>query len=158
MPTVNQIADRLGIDAPRCLVCGSDYVERAHVVPHALGGSSDIGNLALLCPLHHREAPDVADAHAFWAWVDAAYSKWNDAIRALSEDVVTTLAETFGWTTEMFETANKRFGDLQERWSELVAQETSTHFGIGRKASTMAWAWNAAYTDVFGPRTRSFEV
>lgn len=71
-PTVRAIAEYLGLDDAACLVCWRKPVERAHVVPSALGGSMDVRNFALLCPEHHAEAPDVADAESFWAWIDYA--------------------------------------------------------------------------------------
>ncbi|WP_216677922.1 HNH endonuclease [Streptomyces sp. MNP-20] len=81
-PPVQAIADYLGLDEPICLICWQAPVERAHVVPESLGGSNDVRNFALLCPRHHREAPDVADAEAFWSWVDYAcerdgHMKWE---------------------------------------------------------------------------------
>lgn len=83
-PPVRAIADYLGLDEPICLICWQTPVERAHVVPESLGGSNDVRNFALLCPHHHREAPDVADAEAFWSWVDYAcerdgHMKWEGA-------------------------------------------------------------------------------
>ncbi|MGK5637174.1 HNH endonuclease [Streptomyces sp. URMC 126] len=81
-PPVRAIADYLGLDEPICLICWQAPVERAHVVPESLGGSNGVRNFALLCPRHHREAPDVADAEAFWSWVDYAcerdgHMKWE---------------------------------------------------------------------------------
>lgn len=46
------------------------YLERCHIVPHALGGSdTDPSNYFLLCKKCHEEAPDTADRKNFLRWV-----------------------------------------------------------------------------------------
>ncbi|MFF2719799.1 HNH endonuclease [Streptomyces sp. NPDC058011] len=95
-PPVRAIAEYLGLDEPICLICWQAPVERAHVVPESLGGSNDVRNFALLCPRHHREAPDVVDAEAFWSWVDYAcerdgHMKWQGV-----EPEMVTRAESVG--------------------------------------------------------------
>ncbi|GIH79016.1 hypothetical protein Plo01_54450 [Planobispora longispora] len=70
---------------PECFACGWCRVEqvrskkalamlwkgleRAHVVPRALGGPDAVENVILLCQRCHRDAPDTADAARFWRWV-----------------------------------------------------------------------------------------
>ncbi|MFJ7523330.1 HNH endonuclease [Streptomyces griseus] len=39
-------------DDRRCELPGTDV---DHVIPDSLGGSSEMSNLALLCPFHHRQ-------------------------------------------------------------------------------------------------------
>ncbi|RKS09727.1 hypothetical protein DFP74_5469 [Nocardiopsis sp. Huas11] len=73
-PTLRAIADYLGRDTS-CQICWRKPVERAHAVPESLGGSNDVRNFALLCTYHHREAPDIADAEAFWRWIDYVYDR-----------------------------------------------------------------------------------
>jgi hypothetical protein len=69
-PSLKVIADYLGMAEPRCLICSQTPVERAHALPRSLGGSYDVHNFALLCPRHHKLAPDVSDVEAFWTWID----------------------------------------------------------------------------------------
>lgn len=59
----------------KCWCCGySDpefpqyTTERAHIIPHALGGSADPENFVLLCPECHHESPDVNDSMAMWEY------------------------------------------------------------------------------------------
>ena len=79
MPSVQAIASYIGMSPPRCLICLKTPVERAHAVPKSLEGSYDLRNFALLCPDHHKQAPDIADAEGFWAWIDYMGMRQNRA-------------------------------------------------------------------------------
>ncbi|WP_199809196.1 HNH endonuclease [Streptomyces sp. NRRL S-244] len=170
-PPVRAIADYLGLDEPICLICWQAPVERAHVVPESLGGSNDVRNFALLCPRHHREAPDVADAEAFWSWVDYAcerdgHMKWEGVepeMLAKAENlglrietsgpvrgslrhfgrVRDELVRHYGWTPEDF-TGGYHWGALMEEFHTVMEAATSTHFNVAKKASTEAWALEVA--------------
>ncbi|MFC5215909.1 HNH endonuclease [Streptomyces coerulescens] len=170
-PPVRAIADYLGLDEPICLICWQAPVERAHVVPESLGGSNDVRNFALLCPRHHREAPDVADAEAFWSWVDYAcerdgHMKWEGVepeMRAKAESIglhIETsgpvrrslhhfgrvrdeLVRHYGWCPEDF-AGGSHWGSLMEEFHTVMDAATSTHFNVAKKASTEAWAFEVA--------------
>lgn len=170
-PPVRAIADYLGLDEPICLICWQTPVERAHVVPASLGGSNDVRNFALLCPRHHREAPDVADAEAFWSWVDYAcqrdgHMKWEGVepeLLAKAERVglhIETsgpvrkslhhfdrvrdeLVRHYGWCPEDF-TGGDHWGVLMKEFHTVMDTATSTHFNVPKKASTEAWAFEVA--------------
>ncbi|MGK5543946.1 HNH endonuclease [Streptomyces sp. URMC 127] len=170
-PPVRAIADYLGLDEPVCLICWQKPVERAHVVPESLGGSNDVRNFALLCPRHHREAPDVADAEAFWSWVDYAserddHMKWEGAepeVLAKAERVglhIETsgpvrkslrhfdkvrdeLVRHYGWCPEDF-AGGDHWGLLMAEFHTVMDAATSTHFNVAKKASTEAWAFEVA--------------
>ncbi|WP_181138630.1 HNH endonuclease [Streptomyces sp. Ru73] len=170
-PPVRAIADYLGLDEPICLICWQAPVERAHVVPEALGGSNDVRNFALLCPRHHREAPDVADAEAFWSWVDYAcerdgHMKWQGMepeLLAKAERVglrIDTsgpvrkslhhfdrvrdeLVRHYGWAPEDF-AGGEHWGALMAEFHTVMDAATSTHFNVAKKASTEAWAFEVA--------------
>lgn len=59
-------------------------LERAHVIPHASGGSdTDPENFALLCRQCHRDAPDTEDAQWFWHWVTTYPENRNPTLRFL---------------------------------------------------------------------------
>ncbi|WP_063762324.1 HNH endonuclease [Streptomyces sp. NRRL F-5123] len=171
-PSVRAIADYLGLDEPICLICWQKPVERAHVVPASLGGSNDVRNFALLCPRHHREAPDVADAEAFWSWVDYAcerdgHMKWaglgtgdlarmkDVGIRLDTSGPVRKslhhfgrvrdeLVRHYGWTPEDFAGGDQRWVALMEHFHAVMDKATSTHFNVAKKASTEAWAFEVA--------------
>lgn len=170
-PPVRAIADYLGLEEPICLICWQAPVERAHVVPESLGGSNDVRNFALLCPRHHREAPDVADAEAFWSWVDYAcerdgHMKWEGVppeLLARMEHVglrVETsgpvrkslrhfdrvrdeLVRHYGWGPEDF-AGGYHWGALMDEFHTVMEAATSTHFNVAKKASTEAWAFEVA--------------
>ncbi|MEU7528541.1 HNH endonuclease [Saccharothrix sp. NPDC042600] len=165
-PSVKAIADYLGMD-PVCIICWKSPVERAHVVPKSLGGSYDVRNFALLCAKHHKEAPDVADAEAFWSWVDYAcerdgHEKWSgvdpellaragielDTPRAAKNSaghwsaVRAELITHYGWAPEDFSAAS--LDELMEEFHTVFEGATTTHFGVAKKASTEAWAFEIA--------------
>ncbi|WP_019066063.1 HNH endonuclease [Streptomyces hokutonensis] len=170
-PPVRAIADYLGLDEPICLICWQAPVERAHVVPVSLGGSNDVRNFALLCPRHHREAPDVADAEAFWSWVDYAcerdgHMKWEgiDPETPAQAEGIGLRLETrgpvrkslrhfdrvrdelvrhYGWCPEDF-AGGYHWGALMEEFHTVMDSATSTHFNVAKKASTEAWAFEVA--------------
>ncbi|MFB6522216.1 HNH endonuclease signature motif containing protein [Streptomyces sp. NPDC056401] len=168
-PTVRAIADYLGLEEAGCLICWAKPVERAHVVPHALGGSMDVRNFALLCRKHHAEAPDVADAESFWAWVDYAElrdtpDKWADAPDELKkflrqhnvrvdgsrrEDlsffsaVKDELGSLYGWSDGDF--AAVQWAELMDEFHRVLDAATGRHFSIDKKVSTYAWAYDIAF-------------
>ncbi|MEW2167401.1 HNH endonuclease [Streptomyces sp. NPDC007084] len=170
-PPVRAIADYLGLDEPICLICWQAPVERAHVVPESLGGSNDVRNFALLCPRHHREAPDVADAEAFWSWVDYAcerdgHMKWEGVdpetlataervglpietrgpVRKSArhfDRVRDELVRHYGWCSEDF-AGGSHWGALMQEFHTVMESATSTHFNVSKKASTEAWAFEVA--------------
>ncbi|MBP2052514.1 5-methylcytosine-specific restriction endonuclease McrA [Streptomyces griseochromogenes] len=167
-PTVKAIANYLGLEDPACLVCWRKPVERAHVVPIQLGGSMDVRNFALLCPAHHAEAPDVADAESFWAWVDYAElrdspDKWLDApdeLKGRLQDlgvaigvgerepltffsaVKHELKALYGWTDGDFTVTD--WAALMDEFHKVLEQATGRHFAVEKKVSTHAWAYHMA--------------
>lgn len=173
-PTVKAIAEYLGMDEAACLVCWRTPVERAHVVPTQLGGSMDVRNFALLCSSHHAEAPDVADAESFWAWVDYAElrdspDKWLDAPERAKDwlrergirigvgereplsffaAVKHELKSLYGWSDSDFTTEN--WPSLMEEFHKVLDEATGRHFAVDKKASTHAWAYHVARQRVNG--------
>ncbi|MET8790663.1 MULTISPECIES: HNH endonuclease signature motif containing protein [Streptomyces] len=173
-PTVRAIADYLGLEDAACLVCWRKPVERAHVVPSALGGSMDVRNFALLCPEHHAEAPDVADAESFWAWIDYAElrdspDKWVDAADEVKDflqkhnvqigkkpreplsffsAVKHELKSLYGWEDSDLATAD--WMELMDEFHRVLDTATGRHFSIEKKASTYAWAYDIAMRRIKG--------
>jgi hypothetical protein len=171
VPPVQAIADYLGLDEAICLICWQTPVERAHVVPQSLGGSNDMRNFALLCPRHHREAPDVADAEAFWSWVDyvcdrKGHMKWEGVAPELLERaeriglhldtagpvrrsvhhfdrVRDELVRHYVWTPEDL-AGGDHWGALMKEFHTVQEAATGTHFNVPKKASTEAWAFVVA--------------
>ncbi|MGW0839504.1 HNH endonuclease signature motif containing protein [Streptomyces sp. NPDC002787] len=167
-PSRQAIADYLGMgEEASCLVCWGVPAERAHVVPTSLGGSMDVRNFALLCSQHHKQAPDIADAEAFWAWVDYAElrdsgSKWSRAPEDLKDwlqnqgvrtemqsredleflaDVKFELKHLYGWSEDDFSHAS---WDLTEEYHRVLDAATGKHFGVEKKVATHAWAYHIA--------------
>jgi hypothetical protein len=163
-PSVKAIADYIGIHPPRCLICGGTPVQRAHALPRSLGGSYDVRNFALLCKPHHDQAPDIADAEAFWAWIDYMgmrnsrgdfHPKHPEMLGVrvpiikgtaeenarFSETIRRELIELYGWGQEEFDSFTWA---LNVELHKVLGDATGYHFGIIRKASTHAWAYDVA--------------
>jgi hypothetical protein len=88
-PDKARFAPRLNPDYgfPHCFVCGwlADHrepgftgtawgktglgLERAHIVPQALGGSDEPDNLIVMCTVCHEESPDWHDVSAMERWI-----------------------------------------------------------------------------------------
>lgn len=168
-PSAQAIAEYLGLDEPLCLICWQKPAERAHALPRSLSGSYDIRNFALLCKDHHQEAPDVTDAEAFWAWIDYAslrdsHKKWakysEKTVRraeelgikmpdagnpheplSFDEKIRQELINLYDWQDEDFRAFDWK---MAAEINRVIDEATSVHFGVKRKSSTYAWAYNAA--------------
>ncbi|MFF3003986.1 HNH endonuclease [Kitasatospora sp. NPDC057940] len=182
-PTVRAIAEYLGVgEDPACLICWRRPVERAHVIPLSLGGSMDVRNFALLCKAHHAEAPDVADAESFWAWVDYAElrdspDKWLDAPDEFKEwlrsnnmkigvgqrepisffaAVKRELKSLYGWQESDF--VDVEWQRLMEEFHHVLDSSTGKHFSIEKKISTHAWAYHVARERATSPNGRTLPI
>ncbi|MNH49980.1 hypothetical protein D3C73_15800 [compost metagenome] len=147
-PTSRNIQDYLGMDE-RCFICWQSPVERAHAVPHSLGGSNDIRNIVLLCKRHHVEAPDVNDPEAFWNWLDWRLDEEGRFDRReieTKDDFFTQIKDEliglYKWTPEEVDSLINPA--LLQEYYKVMEASTTTHFGIKRKSSTEAWAFNQA--------------
>lgn len=49
----------------------AEFLEKCHIIPLALGGEDDIGNLILLCESCHKESPDTTSIRSFQIWIDS---------------------------------------------------------------------------------------
>lgn len=138
----------------------------------------DVRNFSLLCPDHHAEAPDVADAESFWAWIDYAElrdrpGKWVDApdeVKALLRRhnvrigkgsreplsffsaVMEELKALYGWTDGDFGAV--AWPDLMEEFHRVLDTATGRHFSIDKKVSIYAWAYDIALGRVKGEADR----
>lgn len=72
-----------------CVCCArnSSTLERAHIIPHSLGGSNDVSNFILLCGKCHRESPDVADEHALIEWVNEQPSEMESLLKLIQQEM-----------------------------------------------------------------------
>jgi hypothetical protein len=158
-PTLRAIADYLGIDDPCCMICFGRPVERAHARPAALEGSNDVRNFALLCPDHHRQAPDVQDSNSFWQWVDwklstdGFFARRTKPVGVARETEFFTqvreeLTELYGWRTKDIQSVP--WGDLMTAYYRIMTTDTSEHFGVKRKVATHAWALHRALCEITG--------
>lgn len=62
----------------------SGNLQRAHIIPRQLGGENVPGNLFLLCPMCHSEAPNTRNPANFFAWV-RYYRKHNHYMKRYME-------------------------------------------------------------------------
>lgn len=65
-----------------CWNCGDDKyrkskkiarLERAHIIPHALGGGDTPSDYVLLCKSCHEEAPNINNKDDMWDWIKSNY-------------------------------------------------------------------------------------
>jgi hypothetical protein len=69
-----------------CWCCGKQgYQERAHIVPHSLGGPDTPENLFLLCSACHLQAPDMRQPKWFFDWINAEAARQLEANGAFWE-------------------------------------------------------------------------
>ena len=66
----------IDLGEPSCMACGSIRkkwrdLERAHLVPKALGGTDVPENIVLLCNRCHHDAPDYVDPSFMIEWIKA---------------------------------------------------------------------------------------
>ncbi|SDJ70640.1 hypothetical protein SAMN05421806_102101 [Streptomyces indicus] len=134
----------------------------------------DVRNFALLCSEHHAEAPDVADAESFWAWIDYAElrdspDKWANASDEVKDflrkhniqigketreslpffsAVKGELKSLYGWTDNDLKKAD--WLELMDEFHRVLDTATGRHFSIDKKASTYAWAYDIALRRIRG--------
>jgi hypothetical protein len=177
-PSVEAISNYIGVSPPRCLICLRIPVERAHAVPKSLGGSYDIRNFALLCPDHHKQAPDIADSEGFWKWIDYMVmrnSRGNypashpemlgvrvpiiagtfDQRDKFTVDLQRELVELYGWQDKEFSAVTWA---VNIELHKVLENATGFHFGITRKPSTYAWAYDIALRRINGERHPYFPI
>jgi HNH endonuclease len=51
-----------------CFACGWAGSTRCHIVPRHKGGSDDVSNLHILCPVCHEQSENL-DEVAYWRWI-----------------------------------------------------------------------------------------
>lgn len=71
-----------------CWGCGLpvsklNYLEKAHIVPKALGGKVEPSNFFLLCKGCHEESPDTGIPEIFFKWLKGKGSYITEGIREL---------------------------------------------------------------------------
>ena len=107
-----------------CFGCGDFYnghydnkkandipLDRAHIIPHSLGGSSSVDNIVLLCKECHREAPMYGTKEDFIGWLKRRESHINRFIRRTQEEL-----GGLGITKEVYETCMR---DNVEEFAEF---------------------------------------
>ena len=110
-------------------------------------------NIVLLCKEHHQAAPDVNDPEAFWDWIDWRIDKEGrfnrHEIKPKDDhfaEVRETLIELYKWTEKEVDLLIN--AALLQEFYRILDTETTTHFGVKRKPSTEAWAYNKARTNL----------
>lgn len=102
-------------------------LERAHLVPRALGGTDDPSNQVLLCPTCHHGAPDVSDPSYMLGWIERRESSGARHIRMIEEVIervdVSGIVED--WTVERTLRLDAIVRDLLRDWSGTHGLTTS---------------------------------
>ncbi|EPN22698.1 HNH nuclease [Pseudomonas syringae pv. actinidiae ICMP 19099] len=133
-----------------CWCCGKQgYQERAHIVPHSLGGPDTPENLFLLCSACHLQAPDVRSPKWFFEWIDSEATRQLEQEAAFWRMAHAALEEACG--SEMSEEQSERFCALfPAAASEAMADATSHGCEVVRstgRAAVMA-AMDQTLTDM----------
>lgn len=104
-----------------CVCCGreSSKLERAHIIPHSLGGSNDVSNYILLCSKCHRESPDIANESALIEWMNEQPTEMESLLRLIQQEM-----DKYNKETQM--TVNEIF--IKETFSELF-KKAGAHGG-----------------------------
>jgi hypothetical protein len=100
----------MDLGEPSCFACGwmaadadaepvlwrvwdEAFLERCHLVPHALGGPDSPDNLVLLCGRCHSDAPNVGNVEYMLRWIgDREY--WGSALGHEIEEAIRQAAVT----------------------------------------------------------------
>lgn len=132
-------------ETPNCFACGkSSYskkswsncrMQRCHIIPRALGGSSSAGNFLLLCNSCHEAAPDINDRELVLRWVRERKIHIFYELRAIDDAF-----EQFGypdWQNHegVREIINSKFPDLLST-DPTKEKQWSTH---GSEVSHSTW-------------------
>ncbi|EPW1408059.1 HNH endonuclease, partial [Salmonella enterica subsp. enterica serovar Javiana] len=94
-------------------------LERAHIIPHSLGGSNDVSNYILLCSKCHRESPDIANESALIEWMNEQPTEMESMLRLIQQEM-----DKYNKETQM--TVNEIL--IKETFSELF-KKAGTHGG-----------------------------
>lgn len=139
-----------------CWACRYDVadcgpLERAHLVPRALGGGAEPSNLVLLCASCHRKAPNVDDRTYMLEWVNGYAERETQRVVAMVAEVCEKVVARLGGKDE----ANKMLArldvpGLHKRAGALLEVGATTHFGEGLNAATLAWAYERAIEEATG--------
>lgn len=108
---------------------GTTGLEKAHLVPHSLGGKAEPANLVLLCHDCHVEAPDFIRPQYMLAWMRSRSSH----TQRMMEGVIHNL-RTFRMTEIPITNVMAALDDPE--FSTFVAQFAGIHGGAKRGDST----------------------
>ncbi|MEU5525413.1 HNH endonuclease signature motif containing protein [Micromonospora chersina] len=124
-------------------------LQRAHLTPHALGGTNHPSNYLMLCKQCHDEAPDWRDPSMMIQWAKTRES----FMHRLQVDVLAAwkaLRPDQPLPTELIESPSFA-GTLRQ----LLLENAGTHFGIGLKRSTIVAALAAVADQMEPPKKPS---
>jgi len=129
----SRVIDNVSAGAKVCFCCGSRYrqLERAHIIPHAMGGSALPDNLLLLCGECHRESPDVALPDVLIQWMN---DRCNDEFRHLH----TIGAVLAGMPAHIMEAVAHMPSEQLQAIAEAVTSQVGTH-GCQLSKATVEW-------------------
>lgn len=62
------VSDCFDDGEPRCYACGSQGIERCHILAYVIGGTNSVENIHLLCKSCHSYS-EILDGERYWAWI-----------------------------------------------------------------------------------------
>lgn len=95
-------------DFPCCFACGREFdvnslgsLQKAHIIPHSMGGSEEPDNMLLLCPVCHRNSPDTTTKESMISWLYKERKQPPIQIRK-AKQVVDILVNDYGFNDDDF--------------------------------------------------------
>lgn len=125
-------------DLRLCWCCGkTGYQERAHVVPHSLGGDDSPLNLFLLCAGCHAQSPDTKHSDWFFKWISDEAERHADADAAFLKKWLHELRQAVMDAPDPSEFSD-RLNSLLGEELRCAKKDTTTHGADVAKATRQA--------------------
>jgi len=101
----------------------NDFLEKCHVIPHALTSDDSPGNFVLLCGNCHEESPDTTSAKAFQVWLDYKHETPAYCPALEQKKAIEKAMKVYGVTPEMCHLVMDE-SDLTEGFKSYYGENT----------------------------------
>ena len=122
-------------------------LERCHIIPEALGGSSGPSNLFLMCKSCHENSPDTTEPKEFFEWCHRNNSSALVGLGDYYESLVLASRMCKVTVEEMFRAISKGFSLRDPREVLSKVYETAGTHGFGYSKGTRAIMMKKIYNE-----------